>query len=141
MITHVPAAITVTADLTNHAPVPDFTGELTATDSVGVTHITQDLPAGTVVGVGNYTITFTIEDAAHNTATCRTTLTVEDGPALPGRYAALLADAQGAIHALAELKLTRGRFPHWLPAARGWTARAAPRHSIVRQQPTPLPLR
>src|SRR5262249_44423712 len=36
--------------------------------------------------------------------------TVLDGPALPGRYAALLVDAQGAFRALMELKLTRGQF-------------------------------
>lgn len=110
IITHIPNPISVKADATNHAPVPDFTGDLTAIDNVGVTSVRQSPVVGTIVGYGPHTITLTVEDAAHNQSTCITTLIVDDGPALPGRYAGLLADAQGVAHALMELKLTRGQF-------------------------------
>src|SRR6185295_12959309 len=99
LITHVPSPITTRADATNHAVIPDFTGDLTVTDNVAVTQTIQNPPAGTVVTFGTHTITLTVEDAGHNSSSCTTTFIVEDGPALPGRYAGLFADAQGAVHA------------------------------------------
>jgi hypothetical protein len=109
VITHVPDTVYVKADATNHGAVPNLIGALTATDNVGVTSITQIPPAGTMVDFGSHTITFIVADAAKLTASATTTLVVDDGPALPGRYAGLLTDAQGAVHALMELKLTRGQ--------------------------------
>jgi hypothetical protein len=110
VITHVPETVYVKAGATNHGAVPNLIGALKATDNVGVTSITQIPPAGTIVDFGSHTITFIVADATQLTASATTTLIVDDGPALPGRYAGLLADAQGAVHALMELKLTRGQF-------------------------------
>ena len=61
------------------APVPDFTGGVTATDNctaTGSLQITQSPLAGTSVGIGPHTITITVTDGSGNFSTCQTTFTV-----------------------------------------------------------------
>jgi beta-lactam-binding protein with PASTA domain len=67
------------ADANCEAPVPDFTGDVTATDNCdeSVT-ITQEPTAGTLVGIGETTVTLTATDLSGNTDTCEVTFTVTD---------------------------------------------------------------
>jgi len=72
---------TVSADASCEASVPDFTGGVVASDNCAVTSSTQNPTAGTLVGLGDHTITLTVSDAAGNTASCETTFTVVDDTA------------------------------------------------------------
>ncbi|MBK7213939.1 MAG: gliding motility-associated C-terminal domain-containing protein, partial [Bacteroidales bacterium] len=69
------------ANASCQASVPDFTGNVTATDnctSVANLTITQSPAAGTPVTTGVTTVTITVTDAAGNSATCNTSFTVTD---------------------------------------------------------------
>jgi len=68
--------VTVQADSSNHASVPDFVPGTVANDNCSNVTISQSPAAGTVVGVGTQTITLTARDAAGNTRTATTTFTV-----------------------------------------------------------------
>jgi uncharacterized repeat protein (TIGR01451 family) len=62
------------------AEVPDFTGQVEATDNcAGSTPliITQSPAAGTLTGVGVTIVTITVKDGSGNTATCTAAFTVE----------------------------------------------------------------
>jgi hypothetical protein len=98
-----PAGTSVSADQNCQAPIPDVTEGVGATNGCSSAEelvLTQDPPAGTLVGLGTHTITVTVADQAGNTATCTTTFTVEDNtpPAIAscpeGFIAALDANCQ-----------------------------------------------
>jgi hypothetical protein len=56
--------------------LPDLTGEISVTDACSSVVLSQNPAPGTELGVGVFTITFTASDAASNTSTCATTLSV-----------------------------------------------------------------
>ncbi|HEX5221031.1 MAG TPA: immunoglobulin-like domain-containing protein [Verrucomicrobiae bacterium] len=56
--------------------LPDFTGELSVTDSCSEVFIVQNPTPGTLVGVGQLLVTFTASDAALNSSTCSLLLNV-----------------------------------------------------------------
>jgi hypothetical protein len=60
------------------AAVPNLVSGATASDNCGAggVTITQNPTAGTLVGLGNTSVTLTAKDAANNTATCTVTVTV-----------------------------------------------------------------
>src|SRR5207248_2660509 len=63
------------------ATVPNVLSGVTASDSCSATNgitLSQSPAAGTLVGLGAHTITVTATDAAGNSATCTTILTVTD---------------------------------------------------------------
>ncbi len=65
------------ADASCQAPVPDFTGGVSATDCSSFT-VTQTPPAGSSAGLGPNVITLTVTDAGGRNTSCTTTLTVID---------------------------------------------------------------
>src|SRR5262249_23543440 len=71
-----PAPLSVNADSTGHATIPDVVALTTASDNCGPVTVTQSPLAGTIVGTGMLTITITAKDAAGNTSTATTTFTV-----------------------------------------------------------------
>src|SRR6185503_19141019 len=76
-----PAPISVSADGTCQAAVPNVLSGVIASDSCSGTNgvtLVQSPTAGTLVGLGVHTITVTATDAASNSATCTTTFTVTD---------------------------------------------------------------
>jgi PKD repeat protein len=74
-----PAATTVAADGNCQALIPDVLPGVIATDSCGALTLSQDPPAGTVVGLGTHLIAVTATDEAGNQGSCTTTLAVVDG--------------------------------------------------------------
>jgi PKD repeat protein len=95
-------AITNSADANGQGKVPDFTAGVQATDNVtpaGSLVKTQSPTAGTTVGAGTTPVTITVRDAAGNTSSCSSSLTVSDvtPPAITGCAAAatVAADANG----------------------------------------------
>ncbi|MFO0973889.1 MAG: lamin tail domain-containing protein [Phycisphaerae bacterium] len=61
------------------AILPDLTGFVTASDNctpTGSLTITQNPPAGSVVGLGPHVVTLTVKDAANNMSMCQATVTV-----------------------------------------------------------------
>src|SRR6185436_789008 len=69
------------ADANCQAAVPDFTAAVTASDNYtasGSLTKSQSPSAGTLVGIGNTTVTVTVSDAAGNTSTCSQTFTVTE---------------------------------------------------------------
>jgi hypothetical protein len=74
-----PAPVTLLGDGYCKAQLPDLCSKVGKTDNCtppsSIT-CTQSPPAGTVLGQGTHTITFTVMDAAGNTCTCTTTVTV-----------------------------------------------------------------
>ncbi|MEK7686542.1 MAG: HYR domain-containing protein [Verrucomicrobiota bacterium] len=78
------APITVEANQSGEAVVPDFKGQLTMSDNrtpTGSLIVTQEPLPGTSVGVGNHTVTVTVADTEGNSRSCYTLLTVT--PAAP----------------------------------------------------------
>jgi len=76
-----PAPVTVSADTTCQAAVPDFVSQVNATDNctpVGSLVITQDLAPGTLVGLGPHPVTITVRDLSGNASTCQVLFTVVD---------------------------------------------------------------
>lgn len=74
-----PAPLSVNANASGQAAIPDVAALTTATDNCGPVTVTQTPLAGTLVGVGTHTITLTATDAAGNTRTTTTTFTVNGG--------------------------------------------------------------
>ncbi len=70
--------VTLNADTNCQAMIPDLTVSVNANDSCGSVTISQSPLAGTIVGPGNLLVTFTVTDAANNTANCSATVTVND---------------------------------------------------------------
>jgi hypothetical protein len=70
--------VTIGADATCQALVPDMLSQIVAIDNCCCLTITQDPPAGTPVALGDHVVTFTVTDSAGLTATCTATLTVAD---------------------------------------------------------------
>ena len=77
-VVNCPAATTVSADANCQTTIPNLLAGVTATDCNGPVTLAQSPSAATVVGLGTHTIMVTATDAAGNTATCTTTLTVGD---------------------------------------------------------------
>ncbi len=69
---------TLAAGVNCQAVLPDLTGQVTAADASGVVTVTQNPPAGTAVGVGVASVTFTARDSSSNASLCTTTVTVAD---------------------------------------------------------------
>ena len=66
-------------DSTCSAVVQDYTGLISASDDCGAVIITQTPAPGTVLnGAGTYPLSFVVSDAAGNTDSCSTTLTLYD---------------------------------------------------------------
>ncbi|MFN4256184.1 MAG: HYR domain-containing protein, partial [Saprospiraceae bacterium] len=79
-----PADATVTADNSGNYTLADFTGAANASDNCTVSPTLAQFPAlGTVLGLGNQTITITATDDAGLTANCQFDLTVQAGCAPP----------------------------------------------------------
>ncbi len=72
---------TLIADDAGQVLTPDLTGEVVATDDVGVVSIAQSPEPDTLLGCGLHTVTITVADAAGNTARCEVLLNVIDGTA------------------------------------------------------------
>jgi DNA-binding IclR family transcriptional regulator len=98
VITLCPPAQELPAGPTCTALVPDLTGALLATDCDPNLTRTQTPPAGTVIGLGDTTVTLTVRDGAANATPCEVTLTVRDAtpPAITAGAPpqTLVADAQ-----------------------------------------------
>ncbi|MCM3906396.1 MAG: DUF5011 domain-containing protein [Pyrinomonadaceae bacterium] len=77
MINTCPASRSADANTDCTAPVPDFTGDVQASDSCGgAVTITQSPAAGTLVDAGETVVTITARDIWNNSSTCTTTFTV-----------------------------------------------------------------
>jgi len=83
VFTVTPSSQSAYADGTGQAAVPDVVALATATDAVGVTSLTQSPTAGTLLGVGSYTITLTAQDAAGHSTTANVAFTVVSGNTPP----------------------------------------------------------
>ncbi len=70
--------LTLTTGAGGTATLPDYTGQATTSDNVGVTSVTQS-PASGPVSAGTTHVTLTALDAAGNTATTAFDVTVNDG--------------------------------------------------------------
>ena len=77
-----PAPVTVSADSTGQAPVPNFVAGIVGLDNCGTVTLSQNPTAGTMVGVGTHTVTITAQDQAGNTTTHTTTFTVQSNGGL-----------------------------------------------------------
>jgi|GEM_PF-2354009 len=78
-----PTPETLAAGAERTATMPDLRGTIvTATDNIGVTSFTQEPAVGTVLPIGTYDLTFTASDAAGNTATVSSSVTVHYNPAV-----------------------------------------------------------
>jgi probable HAF family extracellular repeat protein len=80
-ITSLPAPITVSADANCQGTVPSVVGGVAANDNCTPANalvITQNPVAGTILGLGQYTIVVTVKDAAGNAATGNVSFTVAD---------------------------------------------------------------
>lgn len=80
-ISSCPGSQTLAADASCEAEIPDLTAGVVAADNCTATPslaIAQSPTAGTTVGLGPHNVTFTVTDAAGNTANCQTTVTVTD---------------------------------------------------------------
>ncbi|MBW7864747.1 MAG: HYR domain-containing protein [Candidatus Hydrogenedentes bacterium] len=102
----------VGADALCQGTVPDLTAGVIATDDCVNVDISQDPAAGTLVGLGDTTVTITAMDNAGNMDTCTATLTVEDttppeitvcapgdGAVADGNCEAMVPDFTGAVAA------------------------------------------
>jgi hypothetical protein len=83
------------------ALLPDLSGEVVASDASGSVTVTQNPPAGALLGLGVTNVTFTVRDSSSNAASCRCTITVVDltPPVLvcPGRTVLEFQDEKGAV--------------------------------------------
>jgi len=71
--------LTVSANANCEGTVPDLTSLTTASDACDATvAITQSPAAGTLVGLGSHTVTFTAADDCNNAGSCSVTLDVVD---------------------------------------------------------------
>ena len=76
VITHCPTNRSLAVGANCLLALPDFTGELMATDSCSGLTVSQSPTAGTQVGLGQHVVAFTASDAASNYSTCGLILTV-----------------------------------------------------------------
>jgi probable HAF family extracellular repeat protein len=79
-----PAAVTASADSTCQAAVPNLTGQINATDNctpASSIDISQNPPAGTLVGLGPHSVVITVKDNSGNASTCTVLFTVQDATA------------------------------------------------------------
>jgi DNA/RNA endonuclease G (NUC1) len=74
-----PAPARASTNLSGQAAVPNFLASTVSSDNCGPVTLSQSPIAGTLVGVGQNTITITAIDAAGNTSTTTTTFTVTGG--------------------------------------------------------------
>jgi hypothetical protein len=73
--------VTLFADASCNASVPDLTGLVMASDNCtpsGVLSVMQSPAAGTGITLGDTVVTLTVSDAAGNSTTCQATVTVTD---------------------------------------------------------------
>jgi len=73
-----PTPAPLTADANCEAVLPDYT-EGAATDACELVSVTQTPAPGTVLGIGNHTVTLTATDACGNESACELTATVSGG--------------------------------------------------------------
>ena len=78
VIAALPPDRTLAAGADGSAALPDLTGEVSATDNVGVASVTQDPAAGTPLALGVGNVTITVRDAAGNSAGGIVHITVTD---------------------------------------------------------------
>jgi len=78
LIGTLPMDRTINAGATGTASLPDLRGEVSATDNVGVTLVTQSPAPGTVLPIGDTDVTITVADAAANSASGIVHITVVD---------------------------------------------------------------
>ncbi|WP_321288486.1 Ig-like domain-containing protein [uncultured Sunxiuqinia sp.] len=105
VITSCATAESADADGSCEALVPDFTGDVTASDNcttVGNLVITQSPAAGTTVTTGVNVVTITVTDQASNETSCDVNFTVVDNtdPVITSCATAESADADGSCEAL-----------------------------------------
>jgi hypothetical protein len=72
---------TINAGANCQAAMPDLTGQLVANDACSTVTIAQSPAAGTLAGLGQHLLTFTVKDASSNQATCSAAITVLDATA------------------------------------------------------------
>ena len=72
-----PAPVTVSANSSGQAPVPNFVAGIVGQDNCGTVTLSQNPTSGTMVGVGTHTVTITAQDQAGNITTHPTTFTVQ----------------------------------------------------------------
>jgi DNA/RNA endonuclease G (NUC1) len=77
-----PTPVTVSADSSGQAPVPNFVAGLSGLDNCGTVTLSQSPTAGTMVGVGTHTVTITAQDQVGNITTESTTFTVQSNGGL-----------------------------------------------------------
>ena len=78
-ITQCASSHTINVGGSCQATVPDYTSEVVAADSCSSSVNKSQNPApGTLLGPGNYTVTFYVDDGNGNTNTCTSSLTVQD---------------------------------------------------------------
>jgi parallel beta-helix repeat protein len=80
-ITSCAADQTVPAGANCTALLPDLAAGIVAVDNCGISSATQSPLAGSAVGLGATVVTITVSDAAGNTASCTSTVTVVDATA------------------------------------------------------------
>jgi hypothetical protein len=80
-ITSCAADQTVPAGANCTTLVPDLTTAIVAADNCGIATVTQSPLAGGEIGLGATIVTITVADAAGNTASCTSTVTVVDATA------------------------------------------------------------
>jgi len=69
---------TLAAGANSQASLPDLTGEVLAEDDCPLPLlVTQNPPAGTLLGLGQHLVFLAVTDASSNSATCSATMTVE----------------------------------------------------------------
>ena len=76
-----PPPVTVSADSTCQAAVPNFVPQVVASDNCTPAEslvITQDIAPGTLLGLGQHTVTITVRDLSGNASTCPVLFTVVD---------------------------------------------------------------
>src|SRR5207302_10149017 len=76
-----PAAIILSADANCQAAVPNVLAGVTATDNCTPANqlvISQNPAAGTLLGIGQYTIAVTVSDASGNATTASVSLKIAD---------------------------------------------------------------
>jgi len=110
-----PAAVTNLADATGHAVIPNIVAGVVASDNctpAAQLTKTQNPAAGTLVGLGAYTVSISVADASGNASACNVVFTVTDktpptvtGP--PPRSASANANCQATVpDFLADLSAT-----------------------------------